>query len=123
MYACGSNSEGQLGIGDKTNLNVLTRVATDVEIIFDDISSMSKINQSLAKSKDTTFAWGEIHKGISFNNPTELNSLNFPHPMTLVKKEAQFMYKSLCASNYEEKGKSVLQTLETAIVRNEFNSS
>ncbi|OXA48941.1 RCC1 and BTB domain-containing protein 1 [Folsomia candida] len=115
VYACGSNSEGQLGIGDKTNLNVLTRVATDVEIIFDDISSMSKINQSLAKSKDTTFAWGEIHKGISFNNPTELNSLNFPHPMTLVKKEAQFMYKSLCASNYEEKGKSVLQTLETAI--------
>ncbi|XP_021959055.2 RCC1 and BTB domain-containing protein 1 [Folsomia candida] len=117
IYASGYNGRGQLGTGNTTNLSTPTKIAATLGI-FDDISCMPFSNQSSAKSADKIFIWGEIHKGITCSNPTELeaNLSNFP-PLNFIKFKgtAQIMHQSLCASNCAENPPTIRETLQTAI--------
>lgn len=81
---------------------MLTKLSTDVGI-FEDISSITGIQQSLGKVADKIFAWGEINEGTKFVKPTELasNLSNFPHCVSFLQGATQFMYKSLRGSDYK----------------------
>ncbi|XP_035711508.1 RCC1 and BTB domain-containing protein 1 isoform X2 [Folsomia candida] len=116
IYASGYNGRGQLGTGNTTNLSTPTKIAATLGI-FDDISCMPFSNQSSAKSADKIFVWGEIHKGVTCINPTELENLsNFP-PLNFIKFKgtAQIMHQSLSASNCAENPPTIRETLQTAI--------
>ncbi|XP_035711509.1 RCC1 and BTB domain-containing protein 1-like [Folsomia candida] len=116
IYASGHNAQRQLGTGNTTNLSTSTKIAENLGI-FDDISCMPFSNLSSAKSADKIFVWGEIHKGVTCINPTELENLsNFP-PLNFIKFKgtAQIMHQSLSASNCAENPPTIRETLQTAI--------
>ena len=76
LYGCGSNSSGQLGLGDTTNRNSLTSISMPLGKIFKNLSAGTNGHTIMLMTDGTIYGTGINNNGqLGLGNTTNRNSL------------------------------------------------